>query len=290
MSNVDVNKNKSEPLTGDGGVDFELEIKSNRTEEVVPLENATGVFQYLESILADSIGVSYTFGDAIGGNTAPNIVGTEEVNIKMTDNFGNKINLNSKNNNALYVTEVTPLIKESNKKMTTITMRSEEFIRNEQSISTIKNRYDGNISDSVKKILEYKPNDKFKFDYDFSFKNNLLDTNYELYGFEFYLNNLTTKFSYLNENNSILKNSYLQNETNFKFNENNSLIFKTRENKEKSFTEFYNLIYQYQNDCLIAGIEYNKEYYNDQDLKPSENLFFKISIIPFGGMNSPNLK
>ena len=145
------------------------------------------------------------------------------------------------------------------------------------------------VSDFVG-MLEYKPNDKFKFDYDFSFKNNLLDTNYELYGFEFYLNNLTTKFSYLNENNSILKNSYLQNETNFRINENNSLIFKTRENKEKSFTEFYNLIYQYQNDCLTAGIEYNKEYYNDQDLKPSENLFFKISIIPFGGMNSPNLK
>ena len=138
--------------------------------------------------------------------------------------------------------------------------------------------------------LEYQPNKNFKFDYDFSLKNNFIDKNYELYGFEFYLNNLTTKFSYLNDNNSTFKNSYLQNKTNLKFNENNSLIFKTRENKEKSFTEFYNLIYQYQNDCLTAGIEYNKEYYNDQDLKPSENLFFKISIIPFGGMNSPNLK
>ena len=145
------------------------------------------------------------------------------------------------------------------------------------------------VSDFVG-LLEYQPNKNFKFDYDFSLKNNFIDKNYELYGFEFYLNNLTTKFSYLNDNNSTLKNSYLQNETNFKFNENNSLIFKTRENKEKSFTEFYNLIYQYQNDCLTAGIEYNKEYYNDQDLKPSENLFFKISIIPFGGMNSPNLK
>ena len=118
MSNIDVNKNKSEPLNGAAGVDFELEIKSNRTEEVVPLENATGVFQYYESMLADSIGVNYTFGDTIGGNIAPNIVGTEEVNVKMTDNFGNKISLNSKNNNALYVTEVTPLIKESDKKMT----------------------------------------------------------------------------------------------------------------------------------------------------------------------------
>ena len=32
-------------------------------------------------------------------------------------------------------------------------------------------------------------------------------------------------------------------------------------------------MYQYQNDCLTAGIEYNKEYYSDQDLKPSEICF-----------------
>ena len=145
------------------------------------------------------------------------------------------------------------------------------------------------ISDFVG-IFNYKPNKNFKFDYDFSLKNNLSDKNYELYGFEFYLKNLTTKFEYLNENNSNLKTSYLKNETRFDFNEQNSLIFETRENKEKSFTEFYNLIYQYKIDCLTAAVEYNKEYYNDQDLKPSENLFLKLSIIPFGGMNSPNLK
>ena len=145
------------------------------------------------------------------------------------------------------------------------------------------------VSDFVG-VFEYKPNKNFKFDYDFSLKNNLNDMNYELYGFEFYLKNLTTKFEYLNENNSNLKTSYLKNETRFNFNEKNSLIFETRENKEKSFKEFYNLIYQYQIDCLTAALEYNKEYYNDQDLKPSENLFIKLSIIPFGGINSPNLK
>ena len=95
---------------------------------------------------------------------------------------------------------------------------------------------------------------------------------------------------YLNENNSALKTSYLQNETSYAFNDKNSLIFETRENKEKDFTEYYNLIYQFKNDCLTAEIEYNKEYYSDQDLKPSENLFFKISILPFGGFNTPNLK
>tara|TARA_B100001057_G_scaffold49298_1_gene43948 strand:- start:3346 stop:5706 length:2361 start_codon:yes stop_codon:yes gene_type:complete len=150
-----------------------------------------------------------------------------------------------------------------------------------------------NLGDKVSDFvgaLGYKPNKNFKFNYDFSLKNNLNEINYELYGFEFYLKNLTTKFEYQNENNSSLKTSYLKNETRFDLNEKSSLIFETRENKEKSFTEFYNLIYQYEIDCLTAAIEYNKEYYNDQDLKPSENLFLKLSIIPFGGVNSPNLK
>ena len=150
-----------------------------------------------------------------------------------------------------------------------------------------------NLGDKMSDFVgnfEYKPNKNFKLDYDFSLKNNLSDVNYELYGFEFYLKNFTTKLEYQNENNSSIKTSYLKNETRLDFNEKNSLVFETRENKEKSFTEFYNLIYQYKIDCLTAAIEYNKEYYNDQDLKPSENLFLKLSIIPFGGFNTPNLK
>ncbi len=145
------------------------------------------------------------------------------------------------------------------------------------------------VSDFVG-LFEYNPNKNIKFDYNFALKNNLVDQNYELFGFEYYFKNLKSKFEYLNENNSDSKTSYLQNKTSYAFNEQNSIIFETRENKEKNFTEYYNLIYQYQNDCLTAGIEYNKEYYSDQDLKPSENLFFKISIIPFGGFNTPNLK
>ena len=139
-------------------------------------------------------------------------------------------------------------------------------------------------------LIEYDPFENIKINYDFSLKNNLVDQNYELFGFEYFLKNLTTKFEYLNENNSVLKTSYLQNKTSYAFNDKNSLIFETRENKEKNFTEYYNLIYQFQNDCLTAAIEYNKEYYSDQDLKPSENLFFKLSIIPFGAVNTPNLK
>ena len=147
----------------------------------------------------------------------------------------------------------------------------------------------GKTSDFVG-VFEYNPKQNIKLNYDFSLKNNLEDKNYELYGFEFFLNNFNTKFEYVNENHTSLKNSYLTHQTSYNFNENNSLTFETRENKEQSFTEFYNLIYQYQNDCLTAGIEYSKDYYSDQDLKPNESLLFKISIIPLGGINTPNLK
>ncbi len=152
---------------------------------------------------------------------------------------------------------------------------------------------DSNLGDKVSDfvgLFEYNPTENIRLDYNFSLKNNLVDQNYELFGFEYYLKNLSTKFEYLNENNTDLKTSYLQNKTSYNFNDNNSLIFETRENKEKNFTEYYNLIYQFQNDCLTAAIEYNKEYYSDQDLKPTENLLFKLSILPFGGFNTPNLK
>ena len=67
-------------------------------------------------------------------------------------------------------------------------------------------------------------------------------------------------------------------------------MFKTRKNKKTSLTEFYNLIYEYTNDCLVAALEYNKDYYNDRDFKASETIFFKLTIIPFGLTKTPNLR
>ena len=63
-----------------------------------------------------------------------------------------------------------------------------------------------------------------------------------------------------------------------------------RRNKENNLTEFYDLIYQYQNDCLTASIQYNKDYYSDRELKPTEELFFSITIVPFANVGSPKAK
>ena len=49
-------------------------------------------------------------------------------------------------------------------------------------------------------------------------------------------------------------------------------------------------MYQYKNDCLAASIEYDKNFYNDNDVQPNENLVFKLTIIPLGETSSPNFK
>ena len=65
--------------------------------------------------------------------------------------------------------------------------------------------------------------------------------------------------------------------------------YTTRRNRKTDMTEFYNLIYEYKNDCLVAAIEYNKDYYEDRDIRPSEDIFFSLTITPFTTINSPNL-
>ena len=52
-------------------------------------------------------------------------------------------------------------------------------------------------------------------------------------------------------------------ETNIKYNfdENNLVSFKTRRNRLLNLTEYYDLVYEYKNDCLTAGVKYKKTYY-----------------------------
>ena len=74
------------------------------------------------------------------------------------------------------------------------------------------------------------------------------------------------------------------------FNGANSLKYRTRRNQKTDFTEFYNLIYEYKNDCLTASIQYNKDYYSDNELKPTEEIFFSISIVPMATLNTPSVR
>ena len=148
----------------------------------------------------------------------------------------------------------------------------------------------GKKSSDIVGNAKISPNKYFNIDYNFSLDNNLDTSNYDSIKSTLSMNNFVTSFEYLQEQGDIGTKSYIQNNTSYNFNDDNSLSFSTRKNKETDLTEFYNLIYQYKNDCLSAAVEYNKEYYNDNDLKPTEQLFFSITIVPFGKVNSTNLR
>ena len=58
------------------------------------------------------------------------------------------------------------------------------------------------------------------------------------------------------------------------------LLSKQEEIEKINLTEYYDLVYEYKNDCLTAGIKYKKTYYQDRDIKPTEDLLFTITLFP----------
>ena len=138
--------------------------------------------------------------------------------------------------------------------------------------------------------FNFFPNNKFNLNYNFSADNNFDTMNYSEVKTNININNFITSFEFLEENNNVGSDSYLSTDIKYLFNKNNSILYNTRRNRKTNLTEYYNLIYEYKNDCLVAAVEYNKNYYQDRDLKPSEDIFFSITITPFTSLNSPNLK
>ena len=136
--------------------------------------------------------------------------------------------------------------------------------------------------------LNLNINENLEFNYEFSADNNLDTMNSSKIDGKIKVNNFVTSFEFLEENNDIGSDSYITNDMRYNFDNKNSILFNTRRNRKTDLTEFYNLIYEYKNDCLVAAIEYNKDYYQDRDLKPSEEIFFKITITPFASVNSPS--
>ena len=79
----------------------------------------------------------------------------------------------------------------------------------------------------------------------------------------------TTKFNYENRENGLFS-------------------FEVKRNLITNSAEFYNLSYEYINDCLRAGLVYRREFYNDSELEPENSLLFKITLTPFGQIDTPN--
>ena len=127
----------------------------------------------------------------------------------------------------------------------------------------------------------FRPNDFISLSYNFSLTDDLDTFQYNALNAKFNYNNFSTQFNFLEERGVIGQTNLIENTTEYNFKENNFITFNTRKNRNLNLTEYYDIVYEYKNDCLIAGIKYKKDYYNDADIKPKEELFFSITIIPF---------
>ena len=154
-------------------------------------------------------------------------------------------------------------------------------LRNEENKSLSKKSSLGQTTSNLVGKVGLTTNDFYEINYDFIADNNMDEFNYHKISSKFEINNFITTFEFLEENKDLGDDSYWANETSLKIDDNKDLKFKTRKNKKTDLTEYYNLIYRYKMDCLVAGIEYKKDYYKDIGLKPSEKIFFSITIMPF---------
>ena len=142
--------------------------------------------------------------------------------------------------------------------------------------SSTLNRTSSNIFGSITNNMY----DFVKLKYDFSLDNDIHTFEKNLISTEFSINNFVTTFSFEETNGVMGDSNTLSNSTSLKFDNNNYLTFATKRNRKTSLTEYYDLVYEYKNDCLTAGISYNKTYYNDRDLRPKEDLFLTLTLFP----------
>ena len=135
-----------------------------------------------------------------------------------------------------------------------------------------------------------KINDSLDFNYNFALDQNYKDLNYNEVGFNVNLNPIKFNMDYLQEKKHIGNQEYFKTNLEYTKGNNGLFTFGTKRNIITNSAEYYNLSYEYLNDCLRAGLVYRREFYNDSELESENSLMFKITLTPFGDISSPSFK
>ena len=93
---------------------------------------------------------------------------------------------------------------------------------------------------------------------------------------------LDFNLDYLEQNKHRGSEHYVSSGITLNYNDNSTFNFSTKKNFKTDSTEYYDWKYQYELDCLTAGIVYRREFYYDNDLEPNDTLMFSVSFVPFG--------
>ena len=132
-----------------------------------------------------------------------------------------------------------------------------------------------------------KINNNVDVKYNFSLDQNYNDLNYSEIVSVLNYNKLGLKFNYLQEKKHIGNDEYIKSNLNYETGINQKLSLENKRNLVTDSSEYYDLSYEYFNDCLRAALVFRREFYNDSELEPENSLMFKITLVPFGNISSP---
>ena len=133
----------------------------------------------------------------------------------------------------------------------------------------------------------FKLNDTVSLSHNFAVDQNYNDINYNEFGASFNANPFKINFNYLLEDKHVGDQEYFKTSIELARGNNGLVNFETKRNLITNSAEFYNISYEYINDCLKAGLVYRREFYDDSELEAENSLMFKLTLIPFGNLNSP---
>ena len=137
--------------------------------------------------------------------------------------------------------------------------------------------------------LVYNFNKNLNLGYFFSYDRDLEYSNLEQLNIEYSVNNFYNSFSYYTEDNDLGNKENVKNYTSYNFDQENKFGFEMTKDLKDDFTQYYNLIYTYQTDCISFNLNYNKTFYRDGNLEPNRSLSFLIKIIPFSELGVTNI-
>ena len=145
---------------------------------------------------------------------------------------------------------------------------------------------DEKLSDLVGSASFTKGN--INLSYNFNLDQNYNELNYNELSTSFNFDPFNINFDYLKEQKHIGDQEYFKTKLGIINNKKSEISFETKRNLVTSSAEYYNLSYEYINDCLRAGLVYRREFYNDSEVEPENSLMFKITLSPFGDVFSPS--
>jgi len=173
----------------------------------------------------------------------------------------------------------------SNKEKLSISM-GQVFSHERNEDMPSKTSLDQKMSDVVGEI-DYNFSKIGKINYKFSLDHNFNELNYNEVSTSLNFGKVGFNIDYLEEQNHIGNEHYVNSGISLELNDNNKLKFETKKNFKTDSTELYDISYQYLNDCLTAGLVYRREFYEDNDIESKDSLMFTITFVPFAGISTP---